>query len=115
MPRSPGASLRAGQFVAESARQGIVATDIADGNSDFLEFKLFPLDILCRTMPNMLTAQEIKAIRKKLNLTQKELAEELGVTLCTVGRYECGARRCLGMAAKQIRKLAEGKLYKQPS
>lgn len=56
---------------------------------------------------NMLTPKEIKTIRKNLGITQQELADRMGVTLNTVGRWECGARVCAGMAAVFLRRLAK--------
>ena len=37
-------------------------------------------------------AFDIRQIPQHLGLTQKRLAEELGITLATVGRWECGLR-----------------------
>ena len=68
-------------------------------------------------MPNMLTAKEIKSIREKAGMTQLELAEYLGVTLCTVGRWECELRICKGAAVTMLKRLASQsrKHVKQPA
>lgn len=65
-------------------------------------------------MPNMLTPEQIKAARKMLGITQRELAERIGVKLNTVGGWECGAGKCSGPAAILIRKLVE-EAKKQPA
>lgn len=41
----------------------------------------------------MMTAREARKIRRNLELTQRELADALGVTLKTIGRYEQGETR----------------------
>ncbi len=43
-----------------------------------------------RKVDNLLTTDEIIAIRKKLGLTQEKLAEKLGVSRITEARYESG-------------------------
>ena len=60
-------------------------------------------------MSNMLTPQQIKDARKILDVTQKELAETIGVSLNTVGRWECGLTHCKGAAVILIRKLVTEK------
>ena len=39
-----------------------------------------------------MTSEQIKRLRKKLGLTQRQLAEELGVPTNTVARWEQGER-----------------------
>lgn len=62
---------------------------------------------------NTMKPNEIRQVRKTLGITQRELAERIGVTLNTVGRWECGARVCNGTAATLLRQLA--KEAKQPA
>ena len=45
---------------------------------------------------------EIKQIRHHMKLTQKGLAVELGVTLATVGRWECGLRTPSPLAVRAM-------------
>lgn len=47
--------------------------------------------------------KDLKRIRQKLGLTQKELAERLGVTLVTVGRWEAGMRKISEPVAKLVK------------
>jgi len=65
-------------------------------------------------MKNM-TAKEIKAIRARLGLTQKQLADLLGVTLCTVGRWEANIRPCSRQASTSLRRLSDDVRTKQPA
>ncbi len=51
--------------------------------------------------------ESIKALRHHLSLTQKRLAEELGVTLATVGRWECGLREPSPLAVRAMELLLE--------
>ncbi len=39
-----------------------------------------------------MTAQELKALRLSLNLTQSQLGERLGVTRGQIAKYEAGAK-----------------------
>ncbi len=43
-----------------------------------------------RKVNGLLTSEEIKAIRKKLHITQEKLAQLLGVSRLTINRYENG-------------------------
>jgi DNA-binding transcriptional regulator YiaG len=47
----------------------------------------------------------IKRLRKKLDLTQKQLAAKLGVHVITVTRWETGAFEPSGLAAKELERL----------
>ena len=49
----------------------------------------------------------IKEIRRQLGLTQKRLAEESGVTLATVGLWECGLRQPSLLAVRAMELLLE--------
>ena len=51
--------------------------------------------------------QDIRQLRQSLGLTQKRLAEELGVTLPTVGRWECGLREPSPLAVRAMTLLLE--------
>ena len=51
--------------------------------------------------------KNIKELRRQLRLTQKRLAEELGVTLATVGRWECGLREPSPLAVRAMELLLE--------
>ena len=51
--------------------------------------------------------ESIKDVRHHLRLTQKRLAEELGVTLATVGRWECGLREPSPLAVRAMDLLLE--------
>ena len=59
---------------------------------------------------------EITQARRQLGLTQKRLAQQLGVTLATVGRWECGLRKPSPLAVRAIELLVEvERLKRQPS
>ena len=53
-------------------------------------------------------SKEIKALRKKLKLTQKGLAEKVGVDQVTVNRWENEARRPSQLAIQQLERLRRG-------
>jgi len=58
---------------------------------------------------------EIKQVRQHLRLTQRRLAQELGVTLATVGRWECGLREPSPLAIRAMELLLEvERLKRQP-
>ena len=60
--------------------------------------------------------EAIKELRRQLRFTQKRLAEELGVTLATVGRWECGLREPSPLAVRAMELLLEvERLKKQRS
>ena len=52
---------------------------------------------------------KVKALRKKLNLTQTELAKMLGVVKMTVSRWERGETRPSQLALRQIERLMKNK------
>jgi len=51
----------------------------------------------------------IKQIRKKLKLTQEQLAQKLGVSWATVNRWENNKTKPSPLAMMQIENLTEGK------
>ena len=53
-----------------------------------------------------MTPEDLKRIRRQLGLTQKELAEKLGVTLVTVGRWEAGMRKISEPVARLVQRIA---------
>lgn len=53
--------------------------------------------------------EQFKQHRKTLNLTQKELAEELGITQASVSRIETGARKARKGIIKHLSLLIENK------
>ena len=55
----------------------------------------------------VMKAEEIKLLRHRLRLSQKELARQLGVTLATVGRWECGLREPSSLAVRAMEPLLE--------
>ena len=57
-----------------------------------------------------MTGQELKQLRRDLQLTQYELAGRLGVCTLTIGNWERGKRRIPEMA---VRLLAAGAQFKK--
>lgn len=57
-------------------------------------------------MPNQDHSSTLRAIRTKLNLTQEQLAERLGVSFATVNRWEGGSTKPQKAALKAIEALA---------
>jgi transcriptional regulator with XRE-family HTH domain len=53
-----------------------------------------------------LPAEEVRRVRKHLNETQVEFARRLDVDPVTVARWETGQRRCIGLYALAIARLA---------
>jgi putative transcriptional regulator len=51
--------------------------------------------------------EQIKEIRKKLNLSQEEFAKKLGVSFTSVNRWENGQTNPSKLARKQIMNLLE--------
>jgi putative transcriptional regulator len=51
--------------------------------------------------------RKIKRIRQSLGLTQEEFAHRLGVTLCTVNRWENNKSVPSRLANKQLERFAE--------
>ena len=55
----------------------------------------------------VMTGQELKALRQQMGLTQKELAEKLGVPWNTVARWEVDMRRIFEPVARLVHYLAK--------
>jgi putative transcriptional regulator len=53
------------------------------------------------------TPHLIKAIRRKLSLTQEQLAHRLGVSFVTVNEWENGKRKPSPLARRQIEQLVK--------
>lgn len=53
-----------------------------------------------------MNGNDVKRIRLSLSLTQEEFAHRLGVTLCTVSRWENNKTSPSRLALKQIQQLA---------
>lgn len=60
-------------------------------------------------MLDMMTKEEIRAIRKAMDLTSDELGKLLGVKGSTVRRWECGLRVVRGPAVILLRRLAKSR------
>lgn len=60
-----------------------------------------------------MTKEEFISIRKKLGLTQMQLAELLDISVKTVQTYEQGRVTPSGLVSKVLRLLKENKLFKQ--
>lgn len=58
-------------------------------------------------------ATEIRAIRDRLNLTQAEFADRLGVSQATVSLWEAGERRPTGSAVRLMYMIASEKTVKK--
>lgn len=57
---------------------------------------------------------QVKVIRQALGLTQEEFAHQLGVTLCTVSRWENNKTLPSRLALRQIEQLAEKNTIENP-
>jgi type I restriction enzyme M protein len=51
------------------------------------------------------TPKRLKALRRRLKLTQKELGEKIGVHVVTVTRWETGAFEPSGLAVEKLDQL----------
>lgn len=52
-------------------------------------------------------AEQIKALRAKLGLTQAQMAARIGTTVTTISRWETGDRKPKGLYAKALDDLAK--------
>ena len=59
------------------------------------------------SVPGKDVAATLRAIRSKLDLSQEQLAERLGVSFATVNRWECGANLPQKAALEVIAALAQ--------
>lgn len=59
-----------------------------------------------------MTPTELKRIRRQLGLTQKQLAERLGVIPVSVARWELGLRGISEPVARLLKRFAAGRLKK---
>ena len=57
--------------------------------------------------PNLWDAARVLALRERLGMTQRQLADELGVRQQTVSEWETGAYRPRGASARMLRHVAE--------
>lgn len=63
-----------------------------------------------RRPPAEVSPEEVRRIRKEMDLSQTEFGEKLGVSTGTVSNWETGTSRPRSSNVEQIRKLAEGEL-----
>jgi len=54
--------------------------------------------------------QGIKELRKKLKMTQQELADVIGVDRITVHRWEAGQKKPSNLARRQLQRLQQQKV-----
>ena len=52
-------------------------------------------------------AEDVRALRERLGMTQRQLADELGVRQQTVSEWETGLYRPRGASARMLRHVAE--------
>lgn len=57
-------------------------------------------------MPNDITPESIRELRRLLGLNQQAFADLLGVSQASVNRWESGKRTPTGLYAKAVRELA---------
>ena len=58
-------------------------------------------------MPIQWDAERVRTLRERLGLTQRQLAEELGVRQQTVSEWETGIYQPRGASARMLRMVAE--------
>ena len=56
-----------------------------------------------------MTSNEIKELRKRLGMTQQELANAVGVDRVTIARWEAGQKKPSNLATRQLARLAKRK------
>ena len=52
-------------------------------------------------------AEAVRALRRRLNMTQREMADELGARQQTISEWETGAYRPRGVSARALLRMAE--------
>ena len=55
----------------------------------------------------IMAGQEIKKLRKRLGMTQQELADKIGVDRVTVARWETEQKKPSNLAKRQLARLAK--------
>jgi len=55
---------------------------------------------------NLMTGKEIKQLRKKLGMTQQELADRLGIVRITIIRWEADSKKPSSLARRELARLA---------
>lgn len=58
------------------------------------------------TLTRTMDGSEVKTLRRKLHMTQEDMARELGVTVSTVNRWENGHTRPSRLATAGLDRLA---------
>lgn len=58
------------------------------------------------TLTRTMDGNEVKSLRRKLHMTQEDMARELGVTVSTVNRWENGHTRPSRLATAGLDRLA---------
>ena len=62
-----------------------------------------------------MTPKQIKALRKKLNITQQELADRIGAQRVSVARWEIGSSRPTGAYLKLLLEVSKKAKAKKPN
>lgn len=57
-----------------------------------------------------MTAEEIRALRTAVGMTQEKFAHEIGVTVSSVNSWETGKREPSPLACREMARLAEERL-----
>ncbi len=52
-------------------------------------------------------AEAVRALRRRLNMTQREMADELGARQQTISEWETGAYKPRGVSARALLRMAE--------
>jgi DNA-binding transcriptional regulator YiaG len=63
--------------------------------------------VLTDGIPGAMTPHDVQTIRRRLRMTQRELALALGVTVTTVARWEQGARAVTSLVAASLGRLVK--------
>jgi DNA-binding transcriptional regulator YiaG len=65
------------------------------------------------TLTPTMDGSEVKTLRRKLHMTQEDMARELGVTVSTVNRWENGHTRPSRLATAGLDRLAATRAVEQ--